>query len=1272
MASDKKIPTGGYEIVKEGDEEVMKINLEEWPYVPSIEDNALVMAMTIDKLVEVPSTSRIVFAQRKHYSYDYEQTQMLNEVAMLYNRLVKQKRALSVSAMGTEATAADLPRRYALVQDIVFNLMRSDPLGAYVELKRVIRDEKLKLRRMETEEETESEKMFIDLLQYIHDLLDRTKLVDTVKQNLPGYHIGDRSLYATIFKPTITPDFLFTRLMAQIPLNARELDVYTVGNTEVNLLSIPEDIKYVYHVTPPEFKLTEDKYMLIDYARQVLAEHQPREEEFLEPEKMRTTFTNIGKDLIQELAENRGIDLDYEELKELAEILVRYTVGFGLVEILLQDDKIQDVTINGPIGQTPIFIVHQDYDECTTNIIPSKTDAQSWASKFRMLSGRPLDEANPILDTELRIPGARARVAIVQNPLNPYGLSYTFRRHRDKPWTLPLFIKNRMMNPLAAGLMSFMIDGSRTILIAGTRSSGKTSLLGAVLVEIMRKYRIITIEDTLEIPAEALRNLGYNIQPLKVRSALTTGGTEIAADEGIRTALRMGDSSLIVGEIRSSIPGWEEILIIENGITRRAQIGQLENKDIKNYKVPTLGFDLKVGLKPLTAFVKHPKRNRLLKIITKTGRNITVTPDHSLFCSTKDFKIAPVECKELKKGDPIVIPSYIPPGFNDIEHLNTIDMLPEFKIKNFEADTRKAIHILGWKKATKIASITKGDIYNYFRTAKNQHINLPISSFQNLMQEAEIEFNPNQLSITRGTGNPIPAVIPVNKDFCKFLGYYLSEGYYVLKEGKGGRVVLSNSNETIREDMFNTAKNLFNFEPKLRKTYGAGECTQITLTSCALATLLDRLDCGRTCTEKRIPAVIFGLSKPKIAAFLRALFSGDGSFTASHSSGNCVSYSSTSKGLIEDLAYLLLTFGIVGSIRYRKANPPNSDTWILEFKDREMVRTFLDEIGFEHKKPSMIIKGPKHTVSNGVRFSKEELKKHLTKYPRKYRHLFRFERCSKGYLKQVANDKACEASERLKTFANGEFFLDEIKEIQELELKKAVSVYDLSVEPSQNFIGGFGGILLHNTEAKSLYEAMRIGALANVVAGTIHGDSPYGVFDRVVNDLQVPRTSFKATDVILIANPIKSPDGLHKWRRMTSITEVRKFWEEDPLRERGFVDLMKYNSKTDTLEPTDDLINGDSEVLKSIAGNVKDWVGNWGAVWENVMLRANIKEKMVQYAEKQNMPDILEADFVILSNDQFHRISDDVREEVGALDTKRILYEWEEWLKKKIKEKKGF
>ena len=157
---------------------------------------------------------------------------------------------------------------------------------------------------------------------------------------------------------------------------------------------------------------------------------------------------------------------------------------------------------------------------------------------------------------------------------------------------------------------------------------------------------------------------------------------------------------------------------------------------------------------------------------------------------------------------------------------------------------------------------------------------------------------------------------------------------------------------------------------------------------------------------------------------------------------------------------------------------------------------------------------------------------------------------------------------------------------------------------------------IRSKEALALYEAMRIGALANVVAGTIHGDSPYGVYDRVVNDLGVPKTSFKATDVIIVANPIRSADGLHRWRRVTQITEMRKQWENDPMLENGFSDLMKYSSTTDQLEPSDDLINGESEILKAIAGNVKEWSGNWDAVWDNITLRAKTKEALVDLAEK--------------------------------------------------------
>ena len=49
------------------------------------------------------------------------------------------------------------------------------------------------------------------------------------------------------------------------------------------------------------------------------------------------------------------------------------------------------------------------------------------------------------------------------------------------------------------------------------------------------------------------------------------------------------------------------------------------------------------------------------------------------------------------------------------------------------------------------------------------------------------------------------------------------------------------------------------------------------------------------------------------------------------------------------------------------------------------------------------------------------------------------------------------------------------------------------------------------------------------------------------------------------------------------------------------------------------------------------------------------------------MLNLLEADFVVRSNDEFHRISEKIKEETGSFDSKRIFFDWNEWLKRTVK-----
>lgn len=747
-------PSGYYSVDRHGAEATLSIDCKKAGLPPSIEDSPQLMTKVVQILSENTDIVRILLSQNRDYEYDEVQTTMLREIGVLYRRL-------SRSRTLTDSSAAHLdPKQLMAIKNAVFNLLPSDPIGAYVDLARKRRHEHITYEGLSDGPTRTQLASYIAALDSMLEKLEATSLIKRARDELSGYEVGSRELYRHIFTPTIKPDFMFTKLMASYPADAEELDTYTIDDdTEVTIFRLAGSVKTLYHLIPPEFKLSEEKYALLDQAKKIISEYKPQRQDFIDPQRIRQVFYNIAHDLLEELKEFNRIDISADDLDLLARILVRYTIGFGLLEILLNDPEVQDITLNSPEGKSPIFLVHARHGDCATNLLPTRTETESWASKFRLLSGRPLDEANPILDTELHIPGANARVAIVSQPLNPFGIAYAFRRHRDKPWTLPLFIEQNMISPMGAGLLSFLIDGSRTFLVAGTRSAGKTSLLGSLMTEIMRKFRIITVEDTLELPIPQLVELGYNIQQLKVAAALSSGTNEVAAAEGIRTSLRMGDSGLIIGEVRS-------------------------------------------------------------------------------------------------------------------------------------------------------------------------------------------------------------------------------------------------------------------------------------------------------------------------------------------------------------------------------------------------------------------------------------------------------------------------------------------------------------------------------TEALALYESMRIGALANVVAGTIHGDSPYGVYDRVVNDLKVPKTSFKATDIIIVANPVRSPDGLKKFRRITQITEVRKHWEDDPLLENGFVDLMRYNAQTDELEPTQDLINGDSDVVKSIAGGVKEWAGNWDAVWDNILLRAKMKALLVEASKEHSDPDLLEAGFVITANDAYHTIADRVLDSKGHLDSREILFRWEDWLSMQIKRRR--
>ena len=89
--------------------------------------------------------------------------------------------------------------------------------------------------------------------------------------------------------------------------------------------------------------------------------------------------------------------------------------------------------------------------------------------------------------------------------------------------------------------------------------------------------------------------------------------------------------------------------------------------------------------------------------------------------------------------------------------------------------------------------------------------------------------------------------------------------------------------------------------------------------------------------------------------------------------------------------------------------------------------------------------------------------------------------------------------------------------------------------------------------------------------------------------------------------------------------------------------------------------------MKDIASNDKGWAGDWDAVWDNVVLRSKIMQESVDFAEKSGLPEILEGEFTVKSNNAFHQISDEVSSDIGLPEGDVVFAKWKRWLEEEGK-----
>ncbi|WP_075937045.1 ATPase, T2SS/T4P/T4SS family [Halosegnis longus] len=359
--------------------------------------------------------------------------------------------------------------------------------------------------------------------------------------------------YETLFRPQVAPILATERVVERPPPEATLRDRYELDTgATVRLYDAPDADLPMYHLTPVELTLDGAATATLETASQRLVT------DALEGQRA------AGRAV-------RAVASDDQPVETLAAVLDKHTRGFGVLADVFADPAVTDVFASAPVGETPVRLEHEGR-AVRSNVVFTPQTADALASQFRRESGRAFSRASPTLDAAVTVAGRSVRVAGVTDPVSD-GTGFTFRADSRDRFRLADLVANDTLTPAVAGLLSVAVERSASILVAGGRGVGKTTLLGALLGELDAGTRTVVVEDTPELPVDSLREAGHDCQRLHVER----DGSGMGPTEALRTALRLGEGAIAVGEVRGdeAVALYEAMRVGADGTT----LGTIHGED---------------------------------------------------------------------------------------------------------------------------------------------------------------------------------------------------------------------------------------------------------------------------------------------------------------------------------------------------------------------------------------------------------------------------------------------------------------------------------------------------------------------------------------------------------------------------------------------------------------------------------------------------------------------------------------------------------------------
>lgn len=409
-------------------------------------------------------------------------------------------------------------------------------------------------------------------------------------------------------------------------------------------------------------------------------------------------------------------------------------------------------------------------------------------------------------------------------------------------------------------------------------------------------------------------------QPEEYRGNVNCIGPRSCYDEGKRVAetlafeyYREHKVDIRVARIFNSLTGDQKVIYYRGDKLYYETFADCYDRihnDIKDVFVPCFNQDNQTVLKPISAIWKHPVKKRGYVVQTTWGKEVKITEDHSLFTRNPNGLPQAIFGKDLKIGDEIAIPNYIPFIDQPLTAFFITDKVPAdglsiisnqiiSYLEKYHQEIRNYLAFCGIKSRQHWTKIKRFEAYNKMPVALWKHLKL--------VADTKSQLKAQYSNVT------IKNYIENVEEFLWFLGFYLAEGCLVYKDGDY-QLVFS-SNIKYLEKLILITENLFGYKAKIRHSQQSNKAPSVRINSKIIVQLVvNSLEFGHELsTNKDIPNWILQLPKTQLIYFLHGFWAGDGNHDAKNT-GELLVFNSSSQKIIEKLVLILAKFNIVGSV----------------------------------------------------------------------------------------------------------------------------------------------------------------------------------------------------------------------------------------------------------------------------------------------------------------------------------------------------------------------